>query len=230
MARSRAQARVAEAEPAPRPRTKGSRTRRRLLDAAAAEVARHGIGRASLGAIAADAGLKTGSIYFHFDSKDQLIEEMLEEGLRATLEYFNSGLAAVPSNGTAADHLAAAIHAHATAVHELQDYTLVVLAPLYPGNGDAAAAFRTLRRGYITRWTQIVADAQQDGTLPRSGEPRLLRDLLLGAINSVSLAQREPDEVAHALYGLLGVQPPWPPQTATRGPAEEDRARAADSG
>src|ERR1700742_3453915 len=65
--------------------SKGDRTRRRLLDAAAAEVARHGRAGASLTAIAAAAGLKLGSIYFHFGSRDQLIDAMLEEGVRESL-------------------------------------------------------------------------------------------------------------------------------------------------
>ena len=65
--------------------SKGGRTRKRLLDATAAEVARCGVAGTSINAIAAAAGLKTGSIYFHFESKDRLVEAMLEEGLLASL-------------------------------------------------------------------------------------------------------------------------------------------------
>jgi TetR/AcrR family transcriptional regulator, cholesterol catabolism regulator len=65
--------------------TKGDRTRRRLLDAAAAKLAQVGPAGVSLAGIAATAGLKTGSIYFHFASKDELIATVLAEGLRQTL-------------------------------------------------------------------------------------------------------------------------------------------------
>src|SRR5712675_1190281 len=101
--------------------SKGRRTRKRLLDAAATEVARHGVAGTSINAIAAAAGLKTGSVYFHFESKDQLVEAMLEEGLSASLAFLDKALAAVPENADAATRLSAAIRAHATAVHELSN-------------------------------------------------------------------------------------------------------------
>jgi AcrR family transcriptional regulator len=50
---------------------------------------------------AAAAGLKTGSIYFHFESKDRLVEAMLEEGLLASLAYLDTALAAVPDQADA---------------------------------------------------------------------------------------------------------------------------------
>jgi AcrR family transcriptional regulator len=185
--------------------SKGDRTRKRLLDAAAAEVARCGVAGTSINAIAAAAGLKTGSVYFHFESKDQLVEAMLEEGLLASLAYLDAALAAVPDNADAAIRLGAAIRAHATAVHELSNYTVAVLGPSFP-NDSAGATARKLRRTYVSRWTRLVTDAQSAGALAREPDPRLLRDLILGALNAVSLAGRPSDNVAEALQALLGLE------------------------
>ena len=184
--------------------SKGGRTRKRLLDAAAAEVARCGVAGTSINAIAAAAGLKTGSIYFHFESKDRLVEAMLEEGLLASLAYLDAALAAVPDHADAATRLGAAIRAHATAVHELSNYTVAVLAPTFPSDSAGAAA-RKLRRTYVSRWTQLVTDAQSAGILARDPDPRLLRDLIFGALNAVSLAGRPSDDTADALQALLGL-------------------------
>jgi AcrR family transcriptional regulator len=184
--------------------SKGDRTRKRLLDAAAAEVARCGVGGTSINAIAAAAGLKTGSVYFHFESKDQLVEAMLEEGLLASLAFLDKALAAVPDNADAATRLGAAIRAHATAVHELSNYTVAVLGPSFPGDAAGATA-RKLRRIYVSRWTQLVTDAQGAGILAGEPDPRLLRDLILGALNAVSLAGQPSDEIAVALQALLGL-------------------------
>src|ERR1700736_1728451 len=167
--------------------SKGNRTRKRVLDATAAEVARCGVAGTSINAIAAAAGLKTGSIYFHFESKDRLVEAMLEEGLLASLAYLDAALAAVADQADAAARLGAAIRAHATAVHELSNYTVAVLAPSFPSDSAGAAA-RKLRRTYVSRWTRLVIDAQSAGVLAREPDPRLLRDLILGALNAVSLA------------------------------------------
>ena len=182
--------------------SKGDRTRKRLLDAAAAEVARCGVAGTSINAIAASAGLKTGSVYFHFESKDQLVQAMLEEGLLASLAFLDSALDAVPGNAGAATRLSAAIRAHATAVHELSNYTVAVLGPSFP-NDSAGAAARKLRRTYVSRWTQLVIDAQSAGVLAPEPDPRLLRDLILGALNAVSLAGQPSDNVADALQALL---------------------------
>jgi AcrR family transcriptional regulator len=184
--------------------SKGGRTRKRLLDATAAEVARCGVAGTSINAIAAAAGLKTGSIYFHFESKDRLVEAMLEEGLLASLAYLDAALAAVPDQADAAARLGAAIRAHATAVHELSNYTVAVLAPSFPSDSAGTAA-RKLRRSYVSRWTQLVRDAQSAGVLAPQPEARLLRDLIFGALNAVSLAGRPSDDTANALQALLGL-------------------------
>jgi TetR/AcrR family transcriptional regulator, cholesterol catabolism regulator len=184
--------------------SKGGRTRKRLLDAAAAEVARCGVAGTSINAIAAAAGLKTGSIYFHFESKDRLVEAMLEEGLLASLAFLDAALAAIPDRANAAARLGAAIRAHATAVHELSNYTVAVLAPTFPSDSAGTAA-RKLRRSYVSRWTQLVRDAQSAGVLAREPDPRLLRDLIFGALNAVSLAGRPSGDTADALRALLGL-------------------------
>ena len=186
------------------PASKGDRTRKRLLDAAAAEVARHGVAGTSINAIAAAAGLKTGSVYFHFESRDQLVEAMLEEGLLASLAFLDRALAAVSANADAATRLGAAIRAHASAVHELSNYTVAVLGPSFPRDAAGAAA-RKLRRTYVSRWTELVTEAQGAGILTRDADPRLLRDLILGALNAVSLAGQPSDDVALALQSLLGL-------------------------
>jgi AcrR family transcriptional regulator len=184
--------------------SKGGRTRKRLLDAAAAEVARHGVAGTSINAIAAAAGLKTGSVYFHFESRDRLVEAMLEEGLLASLAFLDHALAAVPANANAATRLGAAIRAHATAVHELSNYTVAVLGPSFPRDAAGAAA-RKLRRSYVSRWSELVKEAQSAGVLTRDADPRLLRDLILGALNAVSLAGQPAEDVALALQSLLGL-------------------------
>ncbi len=186
--------------------SKGGRTRKRLLDAAAAEVARHGVAGTSINAIAAAAGLKTGSVYFHFESKDQLVEAMLEEGLLASLAYLDKALSAVPDHADATTRLGAAIRAHAAAVRELSNYTVAVLGSSFPGDSAGAVA-RKLRRSYVSRWTQLVTEAQGAGVLAAEPDPRLLRDLILGALNAVSLAGRPSDEIAAALQALLGLTP-----------------------
>jgi TetR/AcrR family transcriptional regulator, cholesterol catabolism regulator len=194
------------------PRTKGDRTRRRLLDAAAAEVARHGRAGASLSAIAAAAGLKPGSIYFHFGSREQLIDTVLEEGVRESLARLDQAMAEVTHPAQPGDpraRLRAAIRAHLDALHDLRDYAAVVLAPTLALDGPPGAEFRALRRAYLRQWSGLVEDAQRAGVLARQAPARTVGDLLLGALNSAGLAGRPPAETAAAAE-LLFMLPPQP--------------------
>ena len=186
--------------------TKGDRTRRRVLDAAAAEVARHGRAGASLTAIAAAAGLKPGSIYFHFGSRDQLIDAVLQEGLRESLARLDRAIAEVARQDRPGDpraRLRAAIRAHLDALHDLRDYAAVVLAPALALDGPLGTEFRDLRRAYLRQWSGLVEQAQQDGVLAAGVPPRAVRDLLLGALNSAGLAGRPPAETAAAAEALI---------------------------
>jgi TetR/AcrR family transcriptional regulator, cholesterol catabolism regulator len=195
--------------PSPADSTKGDRTRRRLLDAAAAELAQLGPAGVSLAGIAAAAGLKTGSIYFHFASKDELIATVLAEGLRETLRLLDEALSAVPDTTDARARLRAAIRAHLVALHELDDYATIVLARGIADDLPAAAEFRALRKRYGSRWAELIADAQRAGVLRGGDDPRDVRDLVFGAMNS-ALSRREwsPEAQAGALTRLLGLDGP----------------------
>lgn len=112
--------------------SKGDRTRRRLLDAAASLLARDGRVGVSLSGIAEAAGLRTGSVYFHFGSKDELIATVLEEGLRESLRHLDDALAPLVAADAGA-RLWAAVRAHLDALVELSDYAAVVLTMPEPG-------------------------------------------------------------------------------------------------
>jgi AcrR family transcriptional regulator len=58
---------------APAPSSAGQATRERLMRSAAAIVAREGMAAATTAAIAAEAGVAEGTLYRHFESKDDLL-------------------------------------------------------------------------------------------------------------------------------------------------------------
>ncbi len=62
---------------------KRQRTRRRLLDAATAVVAASGLDGATIGAVAAEAGMVPGTIYHHFGGRDELIADVVAEMVEA---------------------------------------------------------------------------------------------------------------------------------------------------
>src|ERR1700685_2746152 len=98
-------------------------SRRAILDAAARLFARHGFAATSLRDIADAAGMKAGSLYYHFTSREEIVAEVLRIGIE-TVEAAVRGVAARPHDATDPSLvLRLAVRAHLSGLHTLGDYT-----------------------------------------------------------------------------------------------------------
>ena len=70
------------AHPLTRREQLGIRSRGRIVDAAAALMAERGFAGTSIAAVSQRSGLPSGSIYWHFESKEALLAAVMEEGAR----------------------------------------------------------------------------------------------------------------------------------------------------
>jgi len=66
--------------------TKNQGREQRILDATAMLIVRYGYDKTSVNDIAKEAGISKGAIYLHFDSKDELLHQLI---LRETLEFID---------------------------------------------------------------------------------------------------------------------------------------------
>ena len=78
-------------------RARGQETRRALIDAAIASVARHGLSGTTLNTVAAQAGAARASVGFHFRSKDQLLAAALSHALSLYEASLGVAVAAAPT-------------------------------------------------------------------------------------------------------------------------------------
>jgi AcrR family transcriptional regulator len=102
--------------------TKSERTRQRILDAAAAVFRESGYANARLVDIAERAGMQTGSLYYHFDSREVLVEEILRLGIEIAWAHVRAAVDGLGEGADPVEKLAAAVHAHTMAVLEISDY------------------------------------------------------------------------------------------------------------
>jgi len=56
-----------------------------ILEAARTVIARHGVNNASVQAIADEAGLSKGAVYYHYQGKDNILYEMIDQFLRTVI-------------------------------------------------------------------------------------------------------------------------------------------------
>ena len=196
--------------------SKSQLTRRLILEAAAGLFREHGYAGVSLRDIAEAVGMKTGSLYYHFDSKESLVEEILMLG---TLGAFAVSRAAVEALGPSADpvdKLEAAFVAHTRFLHDEEDFAsanLKILHQVPPAVRERHVQQDRIYGRYIADIIEEIADTR--GLAP-GVDPSMLRMLCFGALNwSISWFNPKgdgPDEMARQLMILVrqGALAPMP--------------------
>lgn len=166
--------------------TKAERTRRRILAVAAHELAQHGYGGASLRRIADAAGLKVGSLAFHFASKDELVAATLQDGVDSARAALVEAVAAVPAAASPQDRLRAAVRGHLTALHASDDRASAVVRMVETLPPHLRAAHADHERRFARVWLDVLSRGRDEGVVRDDVDLRVLRDLVVGALNSTS--------------------------------------------
>lgn len=168
-----------------RPGKKAMATRARILDSAAHTFRTKGYAGTRLSDVAAAADTQAGSLYYHFPSREELVEEVLRVGQERTSGYVRRRVAALPDDASCLDRLRAAIAAHLDSVLESGDYTAATIRII----GQVPEEIRKRRlheqREYGMFWRGLVNDAHESGEIRTDVDSSVLRMLLLGAMNSV---------------------------------------------
>lgn len=187
--------------------SKAARTRRRILEVSAAEFAEHGYGGASLRRIAAAAGLQVGSLYFHFPTKDELVAATLVDGVESARAALVHAIDSVPEGASPRDRLRAAISGHLEALHASDDRAAAVVRMVETLPPHLRAAHVPHERRFARVWQGVLESGRRAGVVRTDVDPRILRDLVIGALNSTSTnnpaAKKDLDAVTEALWTLV---------------------------
>ena len=157
--------------------------RRQILDAAARLLRHRGYGATTTRAIASAVGIKGGSIYHHFPSKDAIVAEVVNEGVRVVHDAVERALAALPANATPGQRLQTAIKAHLLSSLEHSDYTSASIRTFAFLPDAVRGECREERRRYERLWRDLVNEVHGAGLIDRHISPDSVRLLLLGAVN-----------------------------------------------
>lgn len=166
-----------DGEPAPRD------GRRVILDAAARILRHNGFKATTLRDIAAAVGIKAGSIYYHFASKDALVAAVMNDGVERVQEAVTGALTHLPPMAGPAERLEAAVAAHLHALLEYSDYTSAGLKAFTDAPEAVRAAARPVRKRYEEVWDAIVADLVAAGLTPSDVPAETLALAILGMMN-----------------------------------------------
>lgn len=162
---------------------KSDRTRQRILDTAAQEFRRRGYAGTKVNDIAAAANMRAASIYYYFESKDQLFEEVLAIGLKLVFEAVRKAVASAPPGAGHRSRIQAAIEAHLSMLHEYGNYSSANIRNFAQTPDEIQQRQLVLRRAYGEYWRDLLAAAQKAGALRADANLSLLRMFLFGAMN-----------------------------------------------
>ena len=153
-----------------------------ILRVAAQLFRQQGYSATTLRQIADKAGMKAGSIYYHFDSKTAILDEILELGLQRVFDAVKTSVNDL-GKGSHRNKISAAIKTHLVALLQESVYTSANIRIYGQLPERIKKRHRPLRRAYAKYWDDMLVDAQRAGEIRPEILIVPLRRFILGAMN-----------------------------------------------
>ena len=152
------------------------------MDVAAASFLSCGYEGTSLRHIADSVGMKAGSLYYHFASKDELLTHILRRGIDVMNAAFDEAASAATADSAAL--LAGHVRAHLAALYENGPYTAVHVTTFRTAPETVRREIVIIRDAYEARWTALLGSLRAVGALSADVDLHLARLALFAVMNS----------------------------------------------
>lgn len=163
--------------------TRGELKRKQILDAAAKVLARRGYTGTQLSEIAEEAGTQAGSLYYHFASREELIEQVLQEGVRLSFARVRTVLDEMPPGSSPLARLTAALRSHLKFQLVESDYARAVSRSIGQSPEDMWKRVNDKFRAYGKFFDDLIRAAMKAGQIDSKIDRSALRMLIIGAAN-----------------------------------------------
>ncbi len=173
-------------ESSAKPLKKSQITRKLILDAAADLFSSRGYNATPLREIAAVANMKAGSLYYHFDSKESLMLEILNIGIERIAGSVSEQIKRLPEDAGFRKVFEAAILGHLKAILEYGDYASTNIRNYGQIPVRVRHAALPVREGYEKQWLAILEKGQKEGAIAQGVTVGLVLLTLLGGMNWAS--------------------------------------------
>ncbi|PRE66141.1 TetR/AcrR family transcriptional regulator [Burkholderia multivorans] len=160
-------------------------TRESLIRFAARTFGTQGYSATTMRNIADQAGIEAASIYYHFSSKEELVEAVMEQGAAHILHHLNERLNALGPDATAEQRFRAAVLGQMRGLVMHGDFA-VAHGRLLGQLPDAIRERQVIRREHHQAlWNGLLEDLRAEGHLREDVDIALARIHILGSINSI---------------------------------------------
>lgn len=158
-------------------------TRERILLEAARLFRHHGYAATTLREVADAAGVKAGSIYYHFASKEEILGEVLDKGITIVADAVRTRIEALAANASWRQRIAAGIEGHLWGMLHHGDFTSANIRIYGQIPASAKNRHRVIRRAYSDYWDRLFESALASGELRQDTNTAMVRLFVIGALN-----------------------------------------------
>jgi AcrR family transcriptional regulator len=185
--------------------------RKEILEIAGRQFAEKGYGEATVRDIGEAAGILSGSLYRHFDSKESILEELLRSYLDELVELYEP--ITVETEGSAAAALQKLIRLACEIVRAHRVEVLILHDNYRMFHRVSRFTFvRVMQRRINSFWLRVLEEGRATGEFRREMNPKLATRVILGGIETTvrwydPRGQFTPDEIAehYATLHLSGL-------------------------
>ncbi len=158
-------------------------TRNQIL-AAAARLFRHqGYASTTLRQIAEVTGIQAGSIYYHFEGKDEIAARVLDAGIEAVAAAVRGRIGTLAAGASVRARLGAAVEGHLWGMLHHADFTAAHIRIYRYVSEAARLRHGPLRSAYTRLWDDLLGEAVAAGALRSDLPVSMIRQYLIGALN-----------------------------------------------
>lgn len=198
---------------APKRLPKGLVKRQKIVLSAAKVFSVKGYSATKLTDIANEAGTQPGSLYYHFDSRDEIVREVLRASMDVIGTDVEEAMSRLPPDASFVQQLRIGIGAHLRAILADEPYMAAYNRIINEVPQGIRDDFKESPRRYAHFWHSLILAAQKRGELRDDLDPVLFRLLLFGSVTWSQLwfdpkGPRTVDDLTNAivetfLYGAL---------------------------
>ncbi|MEU3115259.1 TetR family transcriptional regulator [Micromonospora chalcea] len=180
-------------------------TRQRLFVAAVDLIAEQGFSATTVDDIAARAGVAKGTVYYNFESKTVLFEELLRHGIDLLTAEFRAAVDGLPP----LEALGALVRAQLEYIRRYRAFAQLLLSEMWRTNREWQQTLRLLRGEAIAVIADTVQAGVDSGDLPADLDVRTASSALFGVGLVVAVdwlvfsPDRSIDEVQESLLGIV---------------------------
>jgi AcrR family transcriptional regulator len=157
--------------------------RQKVLDAAARLFREKGYAGTTMRDVAGRCGIRAASLYYHFGSKDEIVAEVFDYGVRRVADAVRHAVERLPAAAPTVDKIRAAVRAHLESFFVYGDYTASNVRVFRQAPLAVQRKNRTLRDRYEAYWQRLLEEGRRRGELRAGVDLAIARLFLFGGMN-----------------------------------------------